>query len=503
MSSTGDPDHLNEFASGRATSNPPDFDFVISNVEPDTDWAKWIGWQVEAGILIDGRPARAFVQAWDAVPGANTPVAKHLALSRSTTKVILVISDAYLDGVGQPQAEWSSVWPEDQSSADRAILPVRITSRPAPGLLRPIKSIDLAGYDEARAEAHLRDGILASLAGRAKPGVAPNFPTSAAHAVRDGRPSGKPPFPGPGRSADVSTTAPAPWAVPDKRGATGPIPHRARLWLVGAILVGLAAGTGILIDLTRHRSGEPTSPGSSATAQVPGTLPAQPGSGAQAAANSEISSLQIQASTGGFGCPPLVGMVFPRALTPELNTSVPPGTGPKRGGATWDQDPEAFGAVLASPVDLRLNLTGPTSHAVTITGLQLHVLSRKPQVDGYWLNTLGQCGGNGTYHRATFDLDAPAPYRLPASALRPDLRADEVQFPYFTSALNLDDFDITVQSEHCDCTWDATLTWVDGASAHSKTIDDDGHPFESTSVTGLTRTDWAPLGDSTWTRKPS
>jgi hypothetical protein len=60
--------------------------------------------------------------------------------------------------------------------------------------------------------------------------------------------------------------------------------------------------------------------------------------------------------------------------------------------------------------------------------------------------------------------------------------------------------------EHCDCTWDATLTWIDGSAVKSKVILDNGHPFETMSVTGKTGANWTNLQDgqptSGWTPSP-
>jgi len=281
--------------------------------------------------------------------------------------------------------------------------------------------------------------------------------------------------------------------------------RRTRTWVIGAILAGLgvaisgivsqAAETGVNKVIPIRAAGGRKSSSGVESQQLPLV---QLAPSANATQNAQIGSLEIatQVETG-LDCPPAAhGMVFPRSLTPGLNASVEPGTGPTHEGKTWDQSPGLFGAVPAGPVEMYIYLTGPTSHAVTITGLKIHVISRKPQVDGQWFEVAQGCGAGGNYHYGIFDLDTSAPYQLPITSLPQFTRADALRFPYFTSATNPDAFDIKVQSEHCDCTWDADLTWVDGATAKSLVIDDHGHPFESTSVTGLMGTWWTNSSNS-------
>jgi hypothetical protein len=67
-----------------------------------------------------------------------------------------------------------------------------------------------------------------------------------------------------------------------------------------------------------------------------------------------------------------------------------------------------------------------------------------------------------------------------------------LKFPYTATASDPVAFVIDVQMEHCDCTWDAVLSWIDGNAAKSAVINDNGHPFETTSITGMTGTNWYP-----------
>ena len=192
----------------------------------------------------------------------------------------------------------------------------------------------------------------------------------------------------------------------------------------------------------------------------------------------------------GFGgCPGGSGYVYPSGS--GITSSMAPGTGPQRNKQTWDQNPGAFGAIPASTVEMEISLTGPENHAVVITGLQFHVHSRKPAPAGVWLYVPGQCGGDSSYHYAKVDFDTAAPYYLPYSQPKNE-RADELRFPYTTSSIDLLSLQVVITSDHSDCTWDATLSWIDGGTTKSVTIDDNGKPFEITSVTGMTEKSWLP-----------
>lgn len=196
----------------------------------------------------------------------------------------------------------------------------------------------------------------------------------------------------------------------------------------------------------------------------------------------------------GFGgCPGGSGYVFPSTLNPGLTTSVPPGAGSKRSGKTWDEAPAAFGAVPASTDMIYIYLTGPTDHAVVITGLQFHVHSRKPAISGPWLYIPGQCGGSPSYHFAGVDFDTPAPYYVSISPPASEKQStDALHFPYTATATDPVQLQISVQTDHTDATWDMTLTWIDGGATESALINDGGKPFEITSTTGLIRKEWQP-----------
>ncbi|WP_131785469.1 pentapeptide repeat-containing protein [Protofrankia symbiont of Coriaria ruscifolia] len=160
---------------GAAGGGDAGFDFFISYTGADKGWAEWIAWQLEKRIRISGRPAQAFIQAWDLVPGSDWAARMHRTLPAST-RVVPVLSETYLRDSRYGNAEWLAVWPDDPDGRGRGIVPVRISACQPDGLLRSRTYIDLVGKDENAAAEELIRGITASITGRGKPTTAPAFP---------------------------------------------------------------------------------------------------------------------------------------------------------------------------------------------------------------------------------------------------------------------------------------------------------------------------------------
>lgn len=263
--------------------------------------------------------------------------------------------------------------------------------------------------------------------------------------------------------------------------------RRVRLLVGIAVLLGVAAGVGVLTSTTEPRSGAVTNrvitPGTGHVVRVQ----------AASAGGAAISGTVEQ----GLGCDGR-GMVYPHSVEPDLSTHVRPGTGPRLAGSTWDQVPRAFGAAPAGPVSIVLSLTGSAKHSVTVTGVTLNVLQRRPQVVGPWVNRAQNCGKAGEFRAAVADLDRPAPYYVPDAGFR---------FPVSLSTTDTKPLRVTVRTESCDCMWDATVHWSDAGKEMSTVVDDHGHPFETTSVTGQHGVNWVNVSpaadrDSGWRTRP-
>lgn len=131
---------------GRATDKQPDtddrpYDFVVSHVPADHEWARWIAWQVNQQLRLDGRQPKVFVQDWNAA--TDPPPAAE--------RVIPVLSPDYL----------ASYRVQD---ARQQVLSVRVKA------CQPdVQFIDLVDLDAASAANALLMGINAAVDERAEP----------------------------------------------------------------------------------------------------------------------------------------------------------------------------------------------------------------------------------------------------------------------------------------------------------------------------------------------
>ena len=195
----------------------------------------------------------------------------------------------------------------------------------------------------------------------------------------------------------------------------------------------------------------------------------------------------------GMGCEG-EGWVFP--FPPKKIANLPPGTGPRRRGKTWDQAPAFFGAAPADPITLRIFASDGLNHAITLTGLEFHVVSRAPAIQGTRLNIQAGCGGAGEFRFGYVDLDLPPPYWVPNAKIPVNVRADALKFPYTVTANDPEELLITVTTARCDCRWYAELEWVDGAIVGRTKITDIGLPFDTTAHGRLPAFVWTPEGVS-------
>jgi hypothetical protein len=154
-------------------------EFFISYTKSDQAWAEWIAFALEA------HGHSCLIQAWDIRPGSNFVLEMQEA-ARKSKRTIIVLSPAYLRAAF-PAPEWAAAFADDPQGLQRKLVPVRVEPCEPEGLLKSIVSIDLVGFDEAKANAALLRGVKA---GRAKPDAAPAFPGVATS------PASGPRFPG-------------------------------------------------------------------------------------------------------------------------------------------------------------------------------------------------------------------------------------------------------------------------------------------------------------------
>lgn len=140
-------------------------DFFISYNKVDTQWAEWVAW------VLEERNYSVLIQEWDFRPGTNFAVCMDNALKEASV-LISILSPDYLASKNC-QAEWTSMFCEDPTGAQRKIIPIRVRKTAIEGLLLPRVHIDLVGLEEEQAKETLLRGISSE---RAKPTDPPRYP---------------------------------------------------------------------------------------------------------------------------------------------------------------------------------------------------------------------------------------------------------------------------------------------------------------------------------------
>ncbi|MFF1797566.1 toll/interleukin-1 receptor domain-containing protein, partial [Kitasatospora sp. NPDC058263] len=126
---------------------PGPIDFFISYSPADERWAAWIAWTLEdAGY-------RAFLQAWDFVPGTNFVDFMDRGVTESAA-VIALLSRHY-ERSRYGRMEWQAALRADPDAPERRLLTVRIEDIPVDGLLATLTYIDLATVTDPALARHL------------------------------------------------------------------------------------------------------------------------------------------------------------------------------------------------------------------------------------------------------------------------------------------------------------------------------------------------------------
>ncbi|MEU6336322.1 hypothetical protein ABZ839_18055 [Streptomyces cellulosae] len=196
-----------------------------------------------------------------------------------------------------------------------------------------------------------------------------------------------------------------------------------------------------------------------------------------------LLNVSVQPGVGGE-CGQEVSQVYPYPPShPLMNT--PPGSGPRKDGKTWDEDPHAFGAVPAGPAWLNAALTTDDDRSVIITNIVFHVTHSEPKVTGTVVQPERGCGDGVTYHVGRVDFDSSPPYWSSSPSEVPGgVRADNLQFPYKASKSDPAYLLIEVDPGAQRRSWFAELYWKDGETSGKSRIPKSG-TFEMTPAHGL------------------
>jgi hypothetical protein len=154
----------------------------------------------------------------------------------------------------------------------------------------------------------------------------------------------------------------------------------------------------------------------------------------------------------------------------------PPNGDDEQGRYRWAKE---MGAVDAFATVLRLVIRGRSESPVTLHGLEVEVVERRPPLPGTLLTYSGQGAGQDVRH-FTVQLDKePSTVKYVT-----DEGAEEVPFPYRVSQTELEVFDIFAYSLQDYVEWRLRLAYTDDEGAGTMVIDDGGKPFQTTAHGG-------------------
>jgi hypothetical protein len=189
------------------------------------------------------------------------------------------------------------------------------------------------------------------------------------------------------------------------------------------------------------------------------------------------------------------GWVFPPSSARLLNST--PGTGIQRKGKTWDQDPQAFGAIPTSGEWMSITASDSSANAVVITNINIQVVSRRP-AHGIVANFMPPHGcPTALFQTSSVNLDTSPPEIVPVQGnlVSPTgfpIKATPTIFPYTLTQSSPVAFLLIIYTQLYDCAWTAKIYWSDGSKAGATLIENHGRPFE-TSGTNLPTVTWMQI----------
>lgn len=258
--------------------------------------------------------------------------------------------------------------------------------------------------------------------------------------------------------------------------------HTSQKWIVGTLLAGLSASvTAIMVSWTQPLQDHSEGIVASST-PFPGQM------------NGYNGPLFAVSVTNGFSaCGPDSGWVYPASSRSLVSSA--PGTGVKREGKTWDQNPQVFGAVPTSGEWVSITASGSSPTAIVIDNIKINVVSRR-HARGLVANFMPANGCPVTgFEIASVNLDDSPPTITPIPRFKLNkrgivMRTEPLLFPYTVTQSEATAFIFSIQTYKCDCAWTAEVDWTEGSRVGSTLIKDHGHPFETSAVDNLPTTSW-------------
>ncbi|MEU1086697.1 helix-turn-helix transcriptional regulator [Streptomyces sp. NPDC005892] len=143
---------------------------------------------------------------------------------------------------------------------------------------------------------------------------------------------------------------------------------------------------------------------------------------------------------------------------------------------------KALGGVDGGSQLLELSLQGSSSEAVVISALHVRVVSRKAPLTWNAYSMGEGCGSAITPRSFDIDLDDSQPRTRPVAGKQGDAVVPAQDFPFRTSATDVQVFDLDAHVEGHDVSWYLELDWTSGDRSGTLRVDDQGEPFRTSSL---------------------
>ncbi|MBB5937281.1 helix-turn-helix domain-containing protein [Streptomyces zagrosensis] len=144
----------------------------------------------------------------------------------------------------------------------------------------------------------------------------------------------------------------------------------------------------------------------------------------------------------------------------------------------------AHNAVHGGTTIVETTVTGQSSNAVVLRGLQVRVVGRQAPLAWSSFAMDNGCGGALTPREFSVNLDAARPLAKPTDGYDGEHALPAVRFPYRVSATDPEVLRINARTVQCDCQWYLELDWTSGDRHGTVRIDDAGQPFRTSSLKG-------------------
>ncbi|WP_238696822.1 helix-turn-helix transcriptional regulator [Streptomyces sp. E5N298] len=151
-------------------------------------------------------------------------------------------------------------------------------------------------------------------------------------------------------------------------------------------------------------------------------------------------------------------------------------------------------AVHGGETLVQLSVQGRSDTAVVLEALRVRVVGRTAPAEGNAYAMDQGCGGSITPRSFAVDLDKDRPIARAVAGNDSGTPIPAVRMPYRVSAKDPEVLLVTAGTSSCDCRWYLELDWSSQGRTGTVRIDDDGRPFRTSAIKGLTRYMYDTLG---------